>query len=263
MLLQAQATELWRTCARLGVLLYSGWIPGREVVRLGVDGLSRESGVDHGDLRTGPLAREGIERWCEDLGWNLSVDLFASPENSLCTRFCTRFQTLRGETVDAFTRSSWSSYDCVCGGRHAEIVFVFPPDQLLLPVWSRLKRDGAKGMALVPKWVSAPWWSILKSGLVRDMKNIPGSDVRAVSNDESRGRRTDPERLRTRDYVLVAFDFAGGTLTLSPPCAQARPRGICRQDVMSEQARSALLLLLADALPRPPPVAGGDGEGCS
>ena len=262
-LLQAQATELWRTCARLGVLLYSGWIPGREVVRLGVDGLSRESGVDHGDLRTGPLAREGIERWCEDLGWNLSVDLFASPENSLCTRFCTRFQTLRGETVDAFTRSSWSSYDCVCGGRHAEVVFVFPPDQLLLPVWSRLKRDGARGMALVPKWVSAPWWSILKSGLVRDMKNIPGSDVRAVSNDESRGRRTDPERLRTRDYVLVAFDFAGGTLTLSPPCAQAQPRGICRQDVMSEQARSALLLLLADALPRPPPVAGGDGEGCS
>ncbi len=99
--------------------------------------------------------------------------------------------------------------------------------------------------------------------IVRDMKHIPGSDVRAVSNDENRGRRTDPARLRTRDYVLVAFDFAEGTLTLSPPCAQAQPRGTCRQDVMSEQARSALLLLLADALPRPPPVAGGDGEGCS
>ena len=68
------------------------------MVRLGVDGLSRESGVDEGDLRTGPLARAGLSRLCASFGWQLSIDLFASPENSLCPRFCARFQTLHGET---------------------------------------------------------------------------------------------------------------------------------------------------------------------
>jgi hypothetical protein len=228
--------ELWRTCARLGILLYSGWIPGREVVRLGVDGLSRASGVDNGDLRTGPVARQGIAQLCTDLGWRISVDLFSSPENSLCVRFCTRLHTTLGETADAFTRQSWSSYNCVCGSRHADVVYAFPPDPILLRVWSRLRRDGTRGLALVPQWVSAPWWSILKSGLVREMIHIPGSDIGVVTGNGKDGGRAGPDRLGARSYVLVAFDFAPGRFTFEPYCAQARPR----RCVHERRRRSAL-----------------------
>ena len=187
--------------------------------------------------------------------WTISVDLFASPENSLCARFCTRLHTTLGETADAFTRQSWSSYNCVCGSRHADVVYAFPPDPILLRVWSRLRRDGARGLALVPQWVSAPWWSILRSGLVREMVHIPGSDIGVVTGNGKDGRRAGPDRLGTRSYVLVAFDFAPGKFTFEPHCAQARPRRVCSGEEASERARSALLLHLADALPRLPPSA--------
>ena len=188
-------------------------------------------------MRTGPVARQGIDRLCTDLGWTISVDLFASPENSLCARFCTRLHTTLGETADAFTRQSWSSYNCVCGSRHADVVYAFPPDPILLRVWSRLRRDGARGLALVPQWVSAPWWSILRSGLVREMVHIPGSDVGVVTGNGKDGRRAGPDRLGTRSYVLVAFDFAPGKFTFEPHCAQARPRRVCSKEEASERAK--------------------------
>ena len=55
--------------------------------------------------------------------------------------------------------------------------------------------------------------------------------------------------------MLVAFDFAPGRFTFEPYCAQARPRRVCSREEASERARSALLLHLADALPRLSPVA--------
>ena len=40
---------MWESAASLGVVLFSGWVPGTEIIRSGADALSREEGLDwHG-----------------------------------------------------------------------------------------------------------------------------------------------------------------------------------------------------------------------
>ena len=244
--LQKQARRLWQECARLGILFYSGWVPGKEVVRLGADALSREGGCDVSDVRTGPTAGEGIRRLCRARSWTLTIDLFASTPNAVVPRFCAGRHAGAEEQVDAFTKPSWSYLDCRCGAKHEEIVYAFPPDPILLPVWSRLRRDGAKGIALAPHWVSAPWWSILKSGAVGDLIHVPGADLRI--GDVGSLASSMRDRYNARSYVLLAFDFSRPAAPCAPPCEQV---GVVRRseaEVGSAAARTQLLMHLSEAV---------------
>lgn len=244
--LQRQARRVWQECARLGILLYSGWVPGKEIVRLGVDALSREEGCDKTDVRTGQSAKAGVRRLCSGLGWTLTVDLFASKENAMAPRFCAWRHAGAEECVDAFSRPAWGYVDCQCGSRHSEVVYVFPPDPLLLPVWTRLRRDGARGIALSPHWVSAAWWSILKAGAVSDLLRIPGRDMQI--GDVGKVASSLRNIYDARSYVLVAFDFSQTHVPCATPCAQVGPVKRSALEEQSAEARSRLLTQLSEAV---------------
>ena len=97
-------------------------------------------------------------------GKTLTVDLFASSSNNKCQRFHSLHQTQGTEGADAFARLSWAHSKCPCGQTHSEYLYVFQPMDLLLPIWLRLERDGAAGIAIVPMSPAAPWWTIMKCG---------------------------------------------------------------------------------------------------
>jgi len=48
---------------------------------------------------------------------------------------------------------------------------------LLLPTWLRLERDGVTGIAIVPMSPTAPWWTIMKGGLISELQTFAGTSL--------------------------------------------------------------------------------------
>ena len=54
---------------------------------------------------------------------------------------------------------------------------VFPPMDLLLPTWLRLERDRTAEIAIVPMSPAAPWWTIMKCGLISKIQTFAGTSL--------------------------------------------------------------------------------------
>jgi hypothetical protein len=131
------ATALW-ACLDLGVELEdTQWIPARQMLTTGVDGLSRW--VDSSD-RT----------WARITAWasGLQVDRFAAVDNHRLPRWCSRWAQPGTEHVDALT-ADWRatrSYAC-------------PPLSLVSATVALLQQQRAPAVLVVPQWTDRAWWS--------------------------------------------------------------------------------------------------------
>jgi hypothetical protein len=138
------ATALW-ACLDLGVELEdTQWIPSRQMVTTGVDGLSRW--VDSSDWRV------SNETWARITAWapGLQVDRFAAVDNHRLSRWCSRWAQPGTEHVDALTadwRATWS-YAC-------------PPLSLVSATVALLQQQQAAAVLVVPQWTDRAWWSSL------------------------------------------------------------------------------------------------------
>lgn len=81
-----------------------------------------------------------------------TIDWFASYNSHLCPRYVSRCPDPRAVAVDAL-RQPW----------HGEFGLFVPPINLLSRVVSRIARQHAHGIVVVPAWPSRPWWSTLMS----------------------------------------------------------------------------------------------------
>jgi hypothetical protein len=121
------------------------WVPGRELVRRGVDGLSRWVDVNDWTL-VDPV-------WRRLSMWNprLTVDRFVSRENAKLKRWNSRFHEPGAEAVDAL-REDW----------RGEINYACPPLALLSQVIELIRVQEADVTLVVPVWPGQPWWPILR-----------------------------------------------------------------------------------------------------
>jgi hypothetical protein len=121
------------------------WVPGRELVRRGVDGLSRWVDVNDWTLRK--------RVWEELRDWNpaMTVDRFASSENAKLRRWNSRFHEPGTEAVDAL-RQDWKG----------EVNYACPPLALLSQVIELVRVQEADVTLVVPVWPAQPWWPILR-----------------------------------------------------------------------------------------------------
>jgi hypothetical protein len=121
------------------------WVPGRELVRRGIDGLSRWVDVNDWTLRT--------RVWDRLRGWNpgMSVDRFASGENAKLRRWNSRFHEPGAEAVDAL-RQDW----------RGETNYACPPLALMSQVIELIRVQEADVTLVVPIWQGQPWWPILR-----------------------------------------------------------------------------------------------------
>jgi hypothetical protein len=139
------------------------WVPGKELVDIGVDDLSRSRVHDLHDVQLHPDSLVSIFSLAEAyLGGRPTVDWFASSASAKLPRFWSRFWQPGAEGLDAFLAPSWSSSPCSCGSAHQEIGLFFPPVPLLSKVWSRIKQEGALGIIIVPRTPGEQWWPLLE-----------------------------------------------------------------------------------------------------
>uniref|UniRef100_A0ABD2X7X3 Uncharacterized protein n=1 Tax=Trichogramma kaykai TaxID=54128 RepID=A0ABD2X7X3_9HYME len=77
------------------------------------------------------------------------IDLFASADNRKCSNFISWKPHREALAIDAFT-IRWESF-----------FYAFPPFSLITKTLSKIKRDRAYGIIVVPLWRNQPWFPLL------------------------------------------------------------------------------------------------------
>jgi len=118
---------------------------------------------------------------------------------------------------------------------------------LLLPTWLRLERDRAAGIAIVPMSPAAPWWTIMKGGLISKMQIFAGTSSTIT---DGCAKINTHDKLTNLEFAIVKFD-SGESLnphksspTRTPLCSQATsarlPPGMLSNSAIEKTARQSL-----------------------
>jgi hypothetical protein len=144
--------------------------PGSQLVAEGINDLSRTSAAAVAGPVSSPLVRSHADLLARSLGWELTVDAFASESNSLLPRFFARYAEARAEAEDAFEVNDWDRSTCpACGGTHREVLFAFPPAALLNRFVAKARADGIRAVVVTPLAVSAPYWTkLLRASVINN-----------------------------------------------------------------------------------------------
>jgi len=115
--------------------------------------------------------------------------------------------------------------------------------ELLLPTWIRLEHDRSAGIAIVPMSPAAPWWTIMKGGLISKMQAFAGTCL--TIPDECAKINTN-DKLTRLEFAIVEFDF-GKSLqpnphspTCTPLCPQATTPAMSSISAIDKTARQNL-----------------------
>ena len=153
-------------------------VPGRDLVLEGVDGLSRELAASRRIREATDDLRAIVREQAAALGEAISVDLFATAENSLVPRFFALTAEPLAEGADAFTQLDWGRSRCPhCGHAHREFGYAFPPTLMLPHFVNKARADGFRGVIVVPFTTSHTWWPTL---MAASLTHVPGSKNRCV-----------------------------------------------------------------------------------
>ena len=131
-----------------GILLQSAWIPG---LTMEADQLSRSLALrDTADWEVSPTV---FNRICEFMGLRPNVDLFASRTNTQVSHFYSLNPDPEALDFDALSEDKdWGSFT-TC--------YAAPPTRLIPKMLRKIASSGARVIAFLPKWPSAPWWSTI------------------------------------------------------------------------------------------------------
>jgi hypothetical protein len=198
--------------------------PGSALVSEGVDGLSRDAAAEVAGPVSSPVVRDRALALAQALGWELTVDAFASESNSLLPRFFARYAEPQAEAEDAFAVGDWDRSRCpFCGLLQRETLYAFPPSALLNLFVAKARADGARAILVTPVAVSAPYWPKLLRASV-----VPNADgflrVR-------RQQAAPPDSDTPGELAIFAVDFSPWSNRRRPavpilPCGmEARFRG--------------------------------------
>lgn len=109
------------------------WVPGKELVDLGVDDLSRAAAITLHDVTLSSLTfKLASQLGLAYLGSPLSVNLFSSDTVHQLRRYWTLYPSFAAEGFDTLA-ADWLASPCQCGAEHSEIGYFFPPVLLLNP----------------------------------------------------------------------------------------------------------------------------------
>jgi hypothetical protein len=133
-------------------------VPGVVMKAEGVDDLSRSAARALQASESTVALRRIVSAEAERLGALISLDLFATADNTLVPRF---FEPL-AEGTDALAQLDWGQSLCPhCGQFHRECAYAFPPRGLLAAFVAKARSDGLRGVIVVPFVLSDPAWPTL------------------------------------------------------------------------------------------------------
>ena len=137
--LQRQALEIFQFCALNNVSIEIEWVP--RSLNEYADSLSRVINFDDWSVSTSFCA------YISSLFSPFTVDKFVSPDSAKCSRFYYKFWCPGTEGVDAFS-VDWA-------GKNNWMV---PPVYLISRTVFHLEVCSARGILVIPKWLSAALW---------------------------------------------------------------------------------------------------------
>jgi hypothetical protein len=188
----SSSTFLQQCAMRFALLQRDAWChslflhaPGSQLVAEGPDDLSRTTAPDVAGPVSSPLVRSHADLLAQSLGWELTVDAFASESNSRLPRFFARYAEARAEAEDAFVVNDRDRSACpICGGTHRETLFAFPPAALLNRFVAKARANGIRAVVVTPLAVSAPYWTkLFRASVVINTDGCLRSGQQAASSD--------------------------------------------------------------------------------
>jgi hypothetical protein len=166
--LQQAAEDNVAIAMEVDMLLEPLWVPGKELVDLGIDDLSRDAVLAMHDMS---LAPEHFASACalaeRHFHATFTVDLFASAASARCPRYWAQHHDPDAEGLDALSAPSWLGSACECGRAHLETAWLFPPMPMLKQTLAKVKNDGIRGVLLAPVTPGADWWPILEEATLQ------------------------------------------------------------------------------------------------
>lgn len=181
------AREIWSWAESRNIFLFASYIRSSDNVI--ADRLSR---LDNDDTEW-CLSAEGFSFISETLGMP-DIDLFASAQNAKCSKYVSWFPDKYAFDIDAFT-INWSTL----------WFYAFPPFSLILRVLSKLKREGGRGIVVVPDWPNQPWYPRFFEMAESEPISL-GPDIHLLLSP-SRSRHPLASSLRLRAAVLSSTHF--------------------------------------------------------
>ena len=133
--------EILQLCLEQGLLLQAEYIPTG--LNIHADFLSRINPAGEWSLP------DCVFRAAERLFGERTIDLFASPKNMRCSRYCSVIPD-RSSCGDAFNHDWTNEQSWIC-----------PPFALMSRVVERLLRQGGEAVVIAPYWTAAPWFPSL------------------------------------------------------------------------------------------------------
>lgn len=143
--LNSLARELWQWCENRGIWVYASYISSNENAIA-----DKESRRSHSEIEW-ELSDIAYRTIVKKLG-SPEVDLFASRANAKCQNYVSWYPDPDALSIDAFTLK-WD----------ATFFYAFPPFALLSRSLQKIKREGGRGIVVVPWWPSQPWYPLFES----------------------------------------------------------------------------------------------------
>ena len=138
------AKQIWQFCEHRQIFIFASYISTS--LNYEADMYSRQE-VDQSDYK---LGENYFSKICEKFGIP-SVDLFATHHSAQCEKFASWFPDPQAYVVDAFT-IKWDMF-----------FYAFPPFGLVMKVLKKIVNEGGRGIVVVPKWESQPWYPLFLS----------------------------------------------------------------------------------------------------
>ena len=180
----SDAISLWETVLSRGCWVSARWTPRMENQMS--DLLSKER-LDTWEFSLTTVTADRI--WSSF--YTPSVDMFASRENRLLSRYYSLRPDSRAEGPDSLSVNRWPDR-CYC----------FPPVPIIMSVVRKIQQCGIRAILVVPEWRSSLWWDQVEEMLVAPPLVLGPSSRILVSSSG--------ERLPYL-YPLVACSVKGGT----------------------------------------------------
>jgi hypothetical protein len=273
--LQRCALRLNRAAAAVDVDCLPLHVPGLTLVAEGMDGASR-CGSELGDDANVDCVRglavsddlwQSVATAASDAGWgSVTVDAFASESNARVPRFWSRFFEPGSEALDALCVPDWARSECPASGlSHREVVYAFPPSQLVRPAVEKACADRALCVLVVPVAILAPHWNKLLAASVLPRRS-PYLDGFLRVRDPTRKVAWSGSSAAPAELAVFACDFGRllprdslPPLSVCPGAFDRRRRHLCgsADDCrVQHRIREALLAQRAGPRPAADPVVG-------
>lgn len=144
--LNALSRTIWQWCEQRNIYIFASYITSKD--NYVADAESRVELFKETEWELSSTAFQDIVR---NFGQPI-IDFFATKHNSKCKKFVSWMRSPGCWAVDAFTLNWKQQY-----------FYAFPPFTLILRVLNKIIEDKARGIVVVPRWSSQPWYPLFCS----------------------------------------------------------------------------------------------------